>query len=125
MKQTLHDFLKFIWDQGVSFHWDESTWLSIDDPPIRDWIAEFVNERSGEKMEIRNIKDMVKDGKKVRFVKYLDGNLYYRTECGFEFPVPTSDVGNATFLSEDRAMLFMRYIRKHLEVIQEGTQEST
>jgi hypothetical protein len=43
--------------------------------------------------------------------------LWYVTECGFEFPVPTEDIGNATFLAEDKAMLFMRYIRKHLDVI--------
>ncbi len=65
-----------------------------------------------------DIKAMVSGGKKVRFVKYLAGNLWYTTECGFEFIVPTYDTGNATFLAEDRAMLFMRYIRKHIEAIE-------
>lgn len=67
-----------------------------------------------------NLKDMVKGDKLVKFVKYLDGNLYYKTECDFEFPVPISDIGNATFLAEDRAMLFMRYIRKHIDLIEMG-----
>lgn len=65
-----------------------------------------------------NIKDMVKDQKKVRFSFYRDKELWYKTECGFEFPVPISDIGNATFLAEDKAILFMRYIRKHIEMIE-------
>ena len=60
---------------------------------------------------------MVNDGKKVKFVLYKDGDLIYKTECGFEFPVPVTDIGNATFLAEDKAILFMRYIRKHLNII--------
>ena len=60
---------------------------------------------------------MVSNNKKVNFKYYRDGNLFYSTECGFEFPVPIEDIGNAVFLSEDKAMLFMRYIRKHLNTI--------
>ena len=67
-----------------------------------------------------NLKDMVKDNKKVKFQRYKDMNLWYKTECGFEFPVPISDIGNATFLEEDKALLFMRYIRKHIVAITEG-----
>jgi hypothetical protein len=70
-----------------------------------------------------NIKDMVKDGKKVSFIYYKSGELWYVTECGFEFPVPTSDAGDATFLNEDKAMLFMRYIRKHIATIEAAKQE--
>jgi hypothetical protein len=62
-----------------------------------------------------NIKDMVSGDKKVHFKYYRKGNLYYATESGFIFPVPVEDCGDATFLPEDRAMLFMRYIRKELE----------
>jgi len=63
------------------------------------------------------LKDMVKDGRKVRFAFFRGTELWYRTECGFEFPVPISDVGDAVFLAEDKALLFMRYIRRHLDVI--------
>jgi hypothetical protein len=66
------------------------------------------------------LKEMVKNNKKVHFKFYRDSQLWYSTECGFDFPVPISDIGNATFLAEDRAMLFMRYIRKHLELINEA-----
>jgi hypothetical protein len=72
----------------------------------------------------RDIKDMVKDGKKVRFTRYRQGNLYYQTEDGFEFPVPLEDIGDATFLAEDKALLFMRYIRKALAAVSEKDNSS-
>ncbi len=59
-----------------------------------------------------DIKEHVKD-RKVVFLGAAAGNLWYVTEPGFEFPVPFDDMGEATFEAEDRAMLFMRYIRKH------------
>jgi len=64
-----------------------------------------------------NIKDLVRDGKKVYFMFYRQKELWYKTEDGFEFPVPIEDIGDGVFLNEDKAMLFMRYIRKHLEMI--------
>lgn len=64
-----------------------------------------------------NLKEMIK-GKTVRFLKYRKGELIYTTECGFEFPVPISDTGDGTFLVKDKAMMFMRYIRKHIAEIE-------
>lgn len=69
-----------------------------------------------------SIKDMVKD-KKVKFSFYREGELYYKTEDGFEFPVPISDIGNAVFLAEDKAILFMRWIRKHVELLAQTERE--
>lgn len=63
---------------------------------------------------MKNIKDLVKN-KKVTFVHYRSGELIYSTECGFEFPVPISDTGHASFLAQDSAIKYMRWIRKHLE----------
>lgn len=65
----------------------------------------------------RTLKEMVRNNQKVTFRFYRDGQLWYATECGFEFPVPISDAGTATFLAEDRAILFMRYIRKYMEFL--------
>jgi hypothetical protein len=67
-----------------------------------------------------DIKEMVADGRRVRFLRYKLGELWYRTETGFEFPVPTSDCGDGTFLAEDKAILFMRYIRKHVAYLGEA-----
>jgi hypothetical protein len=64
-----------------------------------------------------SIKDMVKNNKKVFFKFYRQKELWYSTEDGFEFPVPIEDAGDGIFLNEDKAMLFMRYMRKHLEMI--------
>ena len=62
-----------------------------------------------------NIKEMVKDGKSASFQYYRKGELWYKTECGFMFPVPVSDVGDGTFNASEKAMLLMRYIRKQVE----------
>lgn len=69
---------------------------------------------------MNTIKDMVKDGKKVRFSHWRANELWYKTECGFEFPVPTHDAGTATFHAEDKAIIFMRWIRKHQQNIADG-----
>jgi len=50
-----------------------------------------------------NIKEMVAEGRKVRFLHYQLGELWYRSETGFELPVPVSDCGDGTFRAEDTA----------------------
>lgn len=66
---------------------------------------------------MNSIKDMVSNSKLVKFNYYCENELWYTTECGFDFPVPIADTGNAKFLNEDKAMMFMRYIRKHIAYI--------
>lgn len=68
------------------------------------------------------LKELVKN-KKVRFKLYRDGELWYETEDGFEFPVPISDTGTGIFKAEDGAIQYMRWIRKHLEVRAEWEKE--
>jgi hypothetical protein len=70
-----------------------------------------------------DIKNMVKDGKTVTFIYARHGELWYQTECGFIFAVPFNDMGEATFLAKDKAMMFMRYIRKQIERNNEGLAE--
>jgi len=55
----------------------------------------------------------------VKFQFYRAGHLYYKTETDVTFPVPVSDCGEATFQAEEKAILLMRYIRKHLEAKKE------
>lgn len=62
--------------------------------------------------------EMVKN-KTVKFKYYRENELWYVTEDGFEFPVPISDTGLAVFQAEDKAMLFMRWIRKQLDKVKE------
>lgn len=63
-------------------------------------------------------------GKTVKFVKYQRSELWYVTECGFEFPVPLDETGDAAFLDTDKAMMFMRWIRKYMEFLEAAKQES-
>lgn len=55
-----------------------------------------------------------------KFVAYRANNLYYRTESGLEFPIPISDTDQATFPAEIKAITLMRWIRKHLETLDQG-----
>ena len=68
------------------------------------------------------IKDCVALGTKVRFEHFVDNALWYRCDNGFMFPVPVSDtkdsidaINSPIFLAEDKAIYFMRWIRKHIE----------
>lgn len=75
------------------------------------------------------------------FVKYQEGKLWYRVcweerlteECdpvmgselhSFEFPIPIDDAGGGEFLPEDKALTFMRWIRKHLEFLKGALAEN-
>ena len=63
------------------------------------------------------VKEMVTNGR-VKFISYRKGNLWYEVEgFKFEFPVPVSDVGDAEFKRDDKAIYFMRYIRKHRNML--------
>lgn len=67
-----------------------------------------------------NLKDLVKDTNVV-FLEYRKGNLWYAVVGkDFKFPVPIEDTGDGVFFAHDKAMLFMRYIRKHLDQISSG-----
>ena len=66
-----------------------------------------------------DIKEIVKDNT-VHFARYRQGYVYYTVRVpsagiDYVFPVPLSDIGDATLLAKDKAMVFMRYIRQALE----------
>ena len=60
-----------------------------------------------------NIREIVKN-QNAHFVFYRDQSLFYETDNGFLFSVPISDAGSATINSTEKAILMMRYIRKHI-----------
>ena len=66
---------------------------------------------------------MVSNGKKATFLYYQYGELWYMTECGFKFPVPITDIGDAIVHNTEKAMLLMRYIRKHISMIEAAKQQ--
>jgi hypothetical protein len=60
------------------------------------------------------------------FERYQDGKLWYSIKWDgpndtvplrFEFPIPVDDAGGGEFLPTDKALTFMRWIRKHLEYL--------
>jgi len=66
------------------------------------------------------IRDFVFGGNNVWFDYYRAGYLYYWTFMKgtsemYSFPVPIDDIGGATLLSSDKAITFMRWIRKAIE----------
>ena len=64
-----------------------------------------------------NIKDIVKDNI-VYFMYYRQGHMYYfvKTNQGnYMFPVPLDDVQDATLHASEKAITYMRYIRKAIE----------
>lgn len=49
------------------------------------------------------------------FEYFRDSALWYRTSAtDLLFPVPLDDIGTTTFPASDKAMFFMRWIRKYL-----------
>ena len=61
--------------------------------------------------------DMV-NKQQAHFQYYRDSALWYKTDGSFLFPVPISDVGTATFGRDDKAILFMKWIRRYKEEIE-------
>lgn len=60
----------------------------------------------------------VKTGNEVEFDYFMDGNLYYTVSDGqdvYRFFVPIEDTGHSTFKRTDKAITFMRWIRKAIE----------
>lgn len=66
-----------------------------------------------------NLKDMVTN-KVVRFVRFRGGELIYVTENGFEFPVRSDEVDGAILYAEDKAGLYIKYIKRQLKLAKEA-----
>ena len=64
-----------------------------------------------------NMTDLVRDNKVVRFVYFRDNEFWYKHQDGFLFPVSLQEAttGRATFLAEDKAIYFMRWMKKYVE----------
>jgi hypothetical protein len=72
------------------------------------------------------IKDLV-SGNYVEFASYRQGYFYYNVivQCSdannmsvpekYQFQIPINDIGTATLKNKDKAITFMRWIRKSLE----------
>jgi len=61
--------------------------------------------------------DMV-NKQNAHFQYFRDNELWYKTDGDFLFPVHTAEVGTATFKRTDKAIFFMRWIRKYKEELE-------
>jgi hypothetical protein len=64
-----------------------------------------------------NIKNIVKNNE-VYFLYYRHQMMYYGVDVDgqkFVFPVPLEDVGDASLFATEKAITYMRYIRKAME----------
>lgn len=58
------------------------------------------------------------------FSCYRDGNLWYVTEKGFEFPIPVSDLQGTQVKSVEKAIFLLRWMRRHADIINEAANEN-
>ncbi len=72
-----------------------------------------------------NLKERVSN--EVNFVRFVNveskQELWYVCKDGFEFPIPLSDTEGAEFKATDKGMFFMRWIRKHMTLIEVAKAE--
>ncbi len=61
--------------------------------------------------------DIVKNSKISKFVQFRENTFIYKTDSGFTFTIPLEDIKGATLLNEDKTILFMRWIRKEVELL--------
>ena len=72
------------------------------------------------------IKEHVNKGEKAHFEYFRDEEFWYRTDKGLLFPIPLKEAltGRATFLAHDKAIYFMRWIRRYVAACKEEAAET-
>jgi len=81
---------------------------------IKDRTAHFVYYRDGQFIyEIREQNIIAHD---------MESGIKTTYYTGLKFPVPLNDIGTAMLKVEDKAIYFMRWIRRHLEAINDDEQ---
>ena len=63
------------------------------------------------------IKEHVNRGQMVHFQCFRDNEFWYKTEAGLLFPISLKEAqtGRATFLASDKAIYYMRWIKRYVE----------
>ena len=71
--------------------------------------------------------DLVRNNKQVYFSYYRDHEFWYKHEDGLLFPVALSEVDNpasrATLLAKDKAIYFMRWMKKYIEICKKENEK--
>ena len=59
----------------------------------------------------------------VRFHRMVNSELWYLCDDGFEFSIPLEDTAGAEFKAEDKGLYFMRWISKHMKMLEAAQTE--
>ena len=72
------------------------------------------------------IKEHVAKGEMVHFEYFRDEEFWYRTDKGLLFPISLKEAltGRATFLAHDKAIYFMRWIRRYVAACKQEAAET-
>ena len=73
------------------------------------------------------IKEQVNQGQKVTFQYFRDDEFWYKTDKGLLFPVSLKEAqaGRATFLAQDKAIYYMRWIKRYIEACKKEANENS
>lgn len=73
-----------------------------------------------------SIKEHVNQGQMVHFQYFRDEEFWYRTDKGLLFPISLKEAlaGRATFMASDKAIYFMRWIRRYVAACQQEAAKS-
>jgi len=75
-------------------------------------------------MKLPTIGELVKGGKWAEFQRFdYEGNLWYSVD-DFDFPIPPAESKGGVFKRNEKAINLMRWIRKHLEYLEEAIKEA-
>ncbi len=83
-------------------------------------------------MKLPTVLQLVSGDNRTYFRHYQDYKLWYAIQYNhsaydfdeFTYPVAVSDTGNGIFLPEDKALVHMRWIRKHLEFLAKAQENA-
>ena len=72
------------------------------------------------------IKEHVNEGQMVHFEYFRDEAFWYRTDKGLLFPIHMKEAlaGKATFLVHDKAIYYMRWIRRYVTSCRQEAERS-
>ncbi len=65
-----------------------------------------------------DIKQLYKTKELATFSHFKDGDFWYELNSGFIFPIPLSDLDGAGLGNQEQASHLVRYIRKHIEMLE-------
>ena len=58
-------------------------------------------------------------GNKATFIEFHSGTLFYEVN-GFRFPIPVEELQGASIKAEEKASVFLKWIRKALKEVENG-----